>query len=87
MALLVMVVALLLIGLTFTVLNRMNLLATLPLAIVLLVSAVTVALPTMFTISMALGSLEFAKMGVPARLSATEDTATMDVVCVDKTGR
>ena len=85
--LLVMVIILLIIGLAFTIINGMNLLGTIPLVIVLLVSAVPVALPTMFTISMALGSLELAKMGVlVTRLSATEDAATMDTVCVDKTG-
>lgn len=59
----------------------------LPLMLVLLMSAVPVALPVMFTVTMALGSAELAKRGVlVTRLSATEDAATMDVLCVDKTG-
>ena len=59
----------------------------LPLMLVLLMSAVPVALPVMFTISMAVGAKELAKRGVlVTRLSATEDAATMDVLCVDKTG-
>lgn len=58
-----------------------------PLLLVLLMSAVPVALPVMFTISMAMGSKELAKRGVlVTRLSAAEDAATMDVLCVDKTG-
>jgi plasma-membrane proton-efflux P-type ATPase len=58
-----------------------------PLVLVLLMSAVPVALPVMFTISMAFGSKELAKRGVlVTRLSAAEDAATMDVLCVDKTG-
>ena len=58
-----------------------------PLMLVLLMSAVPVALPVMFTVSMALGSKELAKRGVlVTRLSAAEDAATMDVLCVDKTG-
>jgi H+-transporting ATPase len=58
-----------------------------PLVLVLLMSAVPVALPVMFTVSMALGSRELAKRGVlVTRLSAAEDAATMDVLCVDKTG-
>jgi H+-transporting ATPase len=58
-----------------------------PLMLVLLMSAVPVALPVMFTVSMALGSAELAKRGVlVTRLSASEDAATMDVLCVDKTG-
>jgi len=41
----------------------------------------------MFTVSMAIGSKELAKRGVlVTRLSAAEDAATMDVLCVDKTG-
>jgi plasma-membrane proton-efflux P-type ATPase len=59
----------------------------LPLALVLLRSAVPVALPVMFTVSMAVGAKELAKRGVlVTRLSAAEDAATMDVLCVDKTG-
>ena len=59
----------------------------LPLMLVLLMSAVPVALPVMFTVSMAVGAKELAKRGVlVTRLSATEDAATMDVLCVDKTG-
>ena len=57
------------------------------LMLVLLMSAVPVALPVMFTVSMAFGSKELAKRGVlVTRLSAAEDAATMDVLCVDKTG-
>src|SRR5579872_6635402 len=58
-----------------------------PLMLVLLMSAVPVALPVMFTVTMAVGSKELAKRGVlVTRLSAAEDAATMDVLCVDKTG-
>ncbi len=63
------------------------LLEMIPLMLVLLMSAVPVALPVMFTVSMAVGSKELAKRGVlVTRLSAAEDAATMDVLCVDKTG-
>ena len=58
-----------------------------PLMLVLLMSAVPVALPVMFTVTMAVGSKELAKRGVlVTRLSASEDAATMNVLCVDKTG-
>jgi plasma-membrane proton-efflux P-type ATPase len=58
-----------------------------PLALVLLMSAVPVALPVMFTVSTAVGAAHLATRGVlVTRLSATEDAATMDVLCVDKTG-
>lgn len=62
-------------------------LEVIPLLLVLLMSAVPVALPVMFTVSMAVGSKELAKRGVlVTRLSAVEDAATMDVLCADKTG-
>jgi plasma-membrane proton-efflux P-type ATPase len=52
-----------------------------------MIPLVPVALPVMFTVSMAVGSKELAKRGVlVTRLSAAEDAATMDVLCVDKTG-
>jgi H+-transporting ATPase len=64
-----------------------RLLEMVPLMLVLLMSAVPVALPVMFTVSMAVGAKELAKRGVlVTRLSAAEDAATMDVLCVDKTG-
>lgn len=59
----------------------------LPLSLVLLMSAIPVALPVMFTVSMALGSIELGRRGVlVTRLSAAEDAANMDVLCADKTG-
>ncbi len=64
-----------------------SLVEMIPLMLVLLMSAVPVALPVMFTVSMAIGSAELARRGVlVTRLSASEDAATMDVLCVDKTG-
>lgn len=63
------------------------LLEILPLSLVILMSAVPVALPVMFTVSMAVGSMELARRGILiTRLSAAEDAANMDVLCADKTG-
>jgi len=85
--LLVMVCSLLAVGLILSWLKGIGVVEILPLAAVLLVSAIPVALPTMFVITMALGSSELAKKKVLiTRLSATEDAATMDAICVDKTG-
>ncbi len=65
----------------------LRLIDILPLSLVLLMSAVPVALPVMFTVSMAIGSMELARRGVlVTRLSAAEDAAHMDVLCADKTG-
>jgi H+-transporting ATPase len=64
-----------------------SLLEMIPLMLILLMSAIPLSLPVMFTVSMAVGSKELAKRGVlVTRLSAAEDAATMDVLCVDKTG-
>jgi plasma-membrane proton-efflux P-type ATPase len=73
--------------LAVSALRGMPMTEILPLMLVLLMSAVPVALPVMFTVSMAVGSRELARRGVlVTRLSAAEDAATMDVLCVDKTG-
>jgi len=59
----------------------------LPLGLVLMMSAVPIALPVMFTVSTAIGARDLGKNGVlVTRLSATEDAATMQVLCADKTG-
>jgi H+-transporting ATPase len=85
--LVVIVSSFLLIALIVTGLKGLSILEILPLSVVLMVSAIPVALPTMFTISMALGSLELMKKGILiTRLSAIEDAATMNIVCADKTG-
>ncbi len=85
--LLVLVVSLLVITAAVSWVRGVNLLDVLSIALVLLVSAIPVALPTMFTITMALGSFELARKGVlVTRLSASEDAALMDVLCADKTG-
>ncbi len=86
-ALFIIVGALLGVVLVLSLVRGVALLEMLPLLLVLLMSAVPVALPVMLTVSMALGAKELAKRGVlVTRLSAAEDAATMDVLCVDKTG-
>ena len=72
---------------TVSLVEGSSLIEILPLSLVLLMSAVPVALPVMFTVSMAVGSIELARHGVlVTRLSAAEDAANMDVLCADKTG-
>ncbi|MDE2605969.1 MAG: plasma-membrane proton-efflux P-type ATPase [Burkholderiales bacterium] len=57
------------------------------LSLVLLMSAVPVALPVMLTVTMAAGALELSRQGVlVTHLSAAEDAAVMDTLLVDKTG-
>ncbi|MDE1818875.1 MAG: plasma-membrane proton-efflux P-type ATPase [Thaumarchaeota archaeon] len=81
------IVTSLLIAFAYALLTGFQFVVLLPLAVVLLVSAVPVAMPTMLTLNMVLGSSVLAKKGVlVTRLSASEDAAIMDVICVDKTG-
>jgi len=83
----VIVGALLSVVVVLSLIRGAPLMEMIPLLLVLLMSAVPVALPVMFTVSMALGSKQLAKHGVlVTRLSAAEDAATMNVLCVDKTG-
>ncbi len=81
------VLASLLIVFVYALLTGFSFAVLLPLAGVLLVASVPVAMPTMFTLNMALGSSVLAKQGVlVTRLSSSEDAALMDVLCADKTG-
>lgn len=83
----IFVLAALLIVFIYALFTGFQLAVLLPLAGVLLVASVPVAMPTMFTVNMALGSAMLARQGVlVTRLSAAEDAATMDVLCADKTG-
>jgi H+-transporting ATPase len=85
--LLIIVIALIVLAIVFSVLEAKNLFDLLPIILVLLLSAIPVALPAMFTVSTAVGSMELARKGVlVTRLSASEDAATMNVLCADKTG-
>ncbi len=85
---LLLVVAVLLAALVAASLLRgERLVDMLPLTLIVLLSAIPVALPVMFTVSMAVGSIQLTRKGaLVTRLSASEDAASMDVLCVDKTG-
>jgi H+-transporting ATPase len=85
--LLLIVVVLLCVATVFSMIRGINLLEILPLMLVLMLGAVPVALPAMFTVSMSIGSMELANKGIlVTRLNASEDAASMDVLCIDKTG-
>jgi H+-transporting ATPase len=82
-----MILVALLVAFSYALLTGMQLAVLIPLTAILLVATVPVAMPTMFTLNMALGSSELARKGVlVTRLSASEDAAAMDVLCADKTG-
>jgi H+-transporting ATPase len=58
-----------------------------PLTLTAILAAIPVALPATFTLASALGARALARKGVlPTRLSSVEEAATLDVLCVDKTG-
>ena len=68
---------------------------TLPFALIILIASVPVALPTTFTLAQAVGALELSQGRDEAhrghgvlvtRLSAIQESASMDVLCSDKTG-
>lgn len=80
-------VVLALLVLVTTIVQGLPLIGVLPFILLLLIMSVPVAAPVMFTMSASLGSQMLAKNGVlVTRLSAIEDAALMDVLCIDKTG-
>ncbi len=82
-------IVLVFVGITIAVslLRGETIISMLPLVLILLVTAVPVAMPAMFTVSMAKGSQQLAAKGIlVSRLSATEDAATLTTLCIDKTG-
>jgi H+-transporting ATPase len=59
----------------------------LTLAVIFLMGAVPVALPAVLTIVQSVGAMELAKKGaLVTRLDSIEDAASIDVLCLDKTG-
>ena len=55
--------------------------------LVLLVASIPVAMPTVFSITMALGALALSKeKAIVSKLSAIEEMAGVDILCSDKTG-
>ncbi|HVC11560.1 MAG TPA: plasma-membrane proton-efflux P-type ATPase [Burkholderiales bacterium] len=70
-----------------TIVEGRHFLGALPFMLMLLVASVPMALPVMFTMSAAMGARMLAEKGILAtRLSAIEDAAAMNVLCLDKTG-
>ncbi|MGA2566040.1 MAG: HAD-IC family P-type ATPase [Pseudolabrys sp.] len=58
-----------------------------PLVLISVLASVPVALPATFTLATAIGAQALTRVGVlPTRLSAVDEAASMDVLCMDKTG-
>src|SRR5437867_843916 len=85
--LLIVIVVMLTIATIFSYLRGINLLQLLPLFLVLLLTVVPVALPTMFIVTLAIGSNKLVKKNVLiTRLNALDDEASADILCANKTG-
>ena len=62
-------------------------LSILQFVLVLLVASIPVAMPAVFSITMALGALALSKQkAIVSRLAAIEEMAGVDILCTDKTG-
>ena len=58
-----------------------------PLVLISVLASVPVALPATFTLATAIGAQALTHVGVlPTRLSAVDEAASLDVLCIDKTG-
>ncbi len=75
------------VALAVGVYEKWNLADLANLGVVFLMSSVPVALPAVLTILQAYGALELSRKGaLVTRLSASEDLASVDIMCFDKTG-
>lgn len=73
--------------LVYSFIQGISLFDIIPFSLLLLIASVPVALPATYALSTALGSVELARRGVlVTRLSAIEEAAAMDILCIDKTG-
>ena len=85
--LIILAVALVAVIVTVALLRHDAALDTLEFALVLLVAAIPVAMPTVLSVTMAVGARLLAKKQVVVtRLAAIEELAGVDILCSDKTG-
>jgi H+-transporting ATPase len=85
--LIILAVALVALILVFALFRGDKVLTTLEFCLVLLVAAIPVAMPTVLSVTMAVGARLLAKKeAIVTRLSAIEELAGVDVLCSDKTG-
>jgi H+-transporting ATPase len=85
--LIILAVALVVLIVAVAVLRGDAILTTVAFALVLLVAAIPVAMPTVLSVTMAVGARLLAKkQAIVTRLAAIEELAGVDVLCSDKTG-
>ena len=85
--LIVLAIALVAVIISVSIYRGDPILTTLQFALVLTVAAIPVAMPTVLSVTMAVGARLLAKkQAVVSRLVAIEELAGVDVLCADKTG-
>jgi H+-transporting ATPase len=85
--LIILAVALVAVIITVAIFRGDPILTTLQFALVLTVAAIPVAMPTVLSVTMAVGARLLArKEAIVSRLVAIEELAGVDVLCADKTG-
>ncbi len=85
--LIVLAVALVAVIIAVAIFRGDRILTTLQFALVLTVAAIPVAMPTVLSVTMAVGARLLAKkQAIVSRLVAIEELAGVDVLCADKTG-
>ncbi len=85
--LIILAVALVAIIIAVSIIRGDPILTTLQFALVLTVAAIPVAMPTVLSVTMAVGARLLAKReAIVTRLAAIEELAGVDVLCADKTG-
>ncbi|WP_167104581.1 plasma-membrane proton-efflux P-type ATPase [Mycobacterium sp. DL592] len=85
--LIILAVALVAVIIVASLLRGNAILTTLQFALVLTVAAIPVAMPTVLSVTMAVGARLLAKkQAIVSRLVAIEELAGVDVLCADKTG-
>ena len=85
--LIILAVALVTVIATVSIVRGDAILTTLQFALVLTVAAIPVAMPTVLSVTMAVGAgLLAKKKAIVSRLEAIEELAGVDVLCTDKTG-
>jgi H+-transporting ATPase len=85
--LIILAVALVVLIISVALFRNDPILTTLQFALVLLVAAIPVAMPTVLSVTMAVGARLLAKKeAIVTRLAAIEELAGVDMLCSDKTG-
>jgi len=80
-------VGLALIFVVYAIVTHMSIISAIVFILIILIAAVPIALPATYTLSTALGAVELSKEGVlTTKLSAIEESASMTLLCSDKTG-